>query len=260
MLTLDNSISISFNNMGLFSTDEKWIHPKRVIKSYEIIYVVEGKIYISENGTQYELKKNDVFILRPGTVHYGYEYSAGKTMFYWIHFKAEGLEKILPEMAVVNNFFAYQLFKQLLHMDVINTPNYIKDIFLTYILSEYILSKGRMAEKKSTIVENVLEYIRININATMTVKSIAEYFGYNPQSLSRIVQKYSYGNLKTIISDMLLTKSTDLLIHSYYTIKEIAFMLNFNSSEAFSSFFKYHKHLSPSQYRDLYSKTHMNKK
>ena len=33
-----------------------------------------------------------------------------------------------------------------------------------------------------------------------------------------------------------------------------------NSSEAFSSFFKYHKHLSPSQYRDLYSKTHMNKK
>lgn len=260
MLTLDNSVSISFNNMGLFSTDEKWSHPKRIIKSYEIIYVVEGKIYIDEDGVKYELKKNDVFILRPGIVHYGYEYSEGKTMFYWIHFKAYNLEKILPETAVVNNFFSYQLFKQLLHMDVINTPNYIKDVFLAYILSEYVMSKNKILEKKSTIVENVLEYIRININASMTVKSVAAYFGYNPQSLSRIMQNYSYGNLKTIISDMLLTKATDLLMHSYYTIKEIAFMLNFNSSEAFSSFFKYHKHLSPSQYRDLYNKIHMNKK
>ena len=52
MLTLDNSISISFNNMGLFSTDEKWIHPKRVIKSYEIIYVVEGRIYIDEDDKE----------------------------------------------------------------------------------------------------------------------------------------------------------------------------------------------------------------
>lgn len=260
MLTLDNSISISFNNVGLFSTDEKWIHPKRVIKSYEIIYVVEGRIYIDEDDKRYELKKNDVFILRPGKLHYGYEYSEGKTMFYWIHFKTENPERLLPNIGVVSNFFMYQLFKQLLHMDVINTPNYIKDIFLTYILAEYSLSNGLMSEKKSTIVENVLEYIRININATMTVKSVAEHFGYNSQSLSRMVQKYSYANLKTIISDMLLTKATDLLIHSYYTIKEIAFMLNFNSSEAFSSFFKYHKHLSPSQYRDLYSKTHMNKK
>jgi len=37
---------------GLFKSEEEWKHPRRVIDSNEIIYVVKGEVFIQEEDTK----------------------------------------------------------------------------------------------------------------------------------------------------------------------------------------------------------------
>ena len=55
MLDIDGTV-LKFSNMGLFSSKDAWIHPERIIDTFEIIYVVEGNFLMKEDDTIYELK------------------------------------------------------------------------------------------------------------------------------------------------------------------------------------------------------------
>ena len=42
---------IKWISSGKFVSRGEWIHPDRIIDSYEIIFVIKGTVYIDENGT-----------------------------------------------------------------------------------------------------------------------------------------------------------------------------------------------------------------
>ena len=48
----ENLQKITYVSSGKFVSAEEWIHPRRIIDSYEIIYVVEGCIYIQQDNSQ----------------------------------------------------------------------------------------------------------------------------------------------------------------------------------------------------------------
>ena len=71
---------------GLFYTDKEWTHPKTSIETYEIVLVVNGTVYIEEDGERYTLHQNDLLVLDPKKTHGGFAASTGITSFYWVHF------------------------------------------------------------------------------------------------------------------------------------------------------------------------------
>ena len=73
MINLDSN-KIIYDYMGLFTTDDNWIHPTSTESTYEIIYVTNGNVYIKEDDICYDLAKGDLIILKPGISHYGYKY------------------------------------------------------------------------------------------------------------------------------------------------------------------------------------------
>jgi len=52
----------------------------------------------------------------------------------------------------------------------------------------------------------------------------------------------------------------NLLISTNYSVKQIAFMLDYKEENLFIKFFKYHERVSPTNFRNTYFNTHMNKK
>ena len=75
---------IKWISSGKFVSRGEWIHPDRIIDSYEIIFVIKGTVYIDENGTKHKLEKNDILLLEPHLRHFGYKTSEN-TSFYWLH-------------------------------------------------------------------------------------------------------------------------------------------------------------------------------
>ena len=57
MICVEENVDISYKFSGLFLTNEEWIHPKRKIDTYEIIYMQQGTAFIQEEGTSYILKR-----------------------------------------------------------------------------------------------------------------------------------------------------------------------------------------------------------
>lgn len=250
-----NDKEYEFVWMGLFTTEERWIHPEKNEKTNEIIYVVKGEVHIEEDNREYSLKKGELVILRPGITHRGTVESQGETSFYWLHFHSSRSD--FPNY--VRSFGESYLFRELLHYrnQSVYNENLVNSIFLHLL---YAIEQAYDNDGKSSFADEVCEWARINADARLTVKKVAEHFGYNEEYISRVVAKARGMSLVKVIDRYKISRINELLCNTHYYIKEIARIMCFSDSGALINFYKYHQGISPSKFRELHSVTHMNKK
>lgn len=254
MLTKEDQI-LSFVYMGLFNTQQPWIHPKRTERDFELIYVVDGQVHMKEEERVLHLKKGDLCLLRPFLSHEGISQSTGHTSFFWVHFLSEGELKGVP--GVMERFGQPSLFKELLHYSNLpNCPDYVVNAVLLHLLCSAVFSEG---ETESRLAKEVYEWTRVHADGSLTVEQVAKTFGYHPEHLSRLIRRQYGTGLKGLIDRFVLLKLKDRLCHTNDFVKEIAGQCGFRDASACIKFFQYHEGLSPNRYRNLYSNTHMNK-
>ena len=74
-------------------------------------------------------------------------------------------------------------------------------------------------------------------------------------------EKYINNDVEVIyVTDLIIEKAKSLLLNTNWSVKEIGASLEFGDFNKFLKFFKYHTGKTPSEYRNSYSITHMNKK
>ena len=253
-----NEKAFEFVWMGLFTTDEIWIHPERREETYEIMYVVKGTVHIEEESEHHSLGKGELIILRPGVFHRGFLESEGETSFYWLHFRAEnGLAENFPMKLA--SFGEGHLFKELLHFR--NMPSYSEDlvnaVFLHLLFA--VENEGRSGSGNA-LAEEICEWVRINADARLTVSGVAKHFGYNSEYVSRVAAKNCGMPLKKLIDRFKIERINYLLCNTHCYVKEISDIMKFSDPSALINFYKYHRKISPSEFRRLYTEMHMNKK
>ena len=261
MLKIDNA-SLEFSHMGYFTTKNLWIHPPITQETYQLILVTSGIVHIYENENFYDLVPGNILLLQKNALHYGYMPSREPTSFYWLHFRCDDISKLdLP--VFTESYDKHSIFKEMLHQHCSpNCSQLTKDSTALYLLSE-IRSCAKStsgADPQSRLANEIFEWVRINANAQLTVSSVAEYFRYSPEHITRLIKKYYHASMKDIINNFIINAANSLLCNSSYSVKEIAAYLNFTDSNSFVKFYKYHEHISPSKFRDSYSRTYMNKK
>lgn len=256
MLQLKNNKYFSFAMVGEFRSSEEWIHPTRTIDSFELILVREGTVHIKEGDTEYTLSVGDMILLEPDIIHGGFRKSEGKTSFYWFHFYTN-----LPIP-----------FKTNLSKDVYDIRLYIKKLldatnggyrsdFTADTLSLLIFDElSKIQNQISSPVQRVIEYIKINCNRDISVLQIAEEFGFNPEYLGRLFKKHTKTGLKEYIAKMRLSSAKELLLTTAFSIKEISKRLGFENENLFIKFFIYHEKITPTDFRNRYTHTHLNNK
>ncbi|MDF2988374.1 MAG: transcriptional regulator, AraC family [Eubacterium sp.] len=264
MIYIENNIELAYSISGLFWSDDEWLHPRRKIDTYEIIYMLEGTAYIQEEDRQYVLKSGDVLLLYPDRIHFGYNTSTGKTSFYWAHFLTTDFNFFKIELqyfSAAENYRFNSLFKQLLHIaNTADYPKYSSDLIMGLIINEISAAQHSLKNKSSKLINDVAEWTRINCGRKITVETIADYFGYNADYLSGLFKK-SFGiGLKQYINNEKIKLAKNLLITSNYTIKQISNILNWDGENQFINYFKYHEGMSPTKYRNIYINTHFNNK
>ncbi len=257
-------LKLQYVSSGRFFSEEEWIHPKRVIESYEIIYVVEGCVYIQEEEERFILKKGEILILQPNKTHFGYQKSVGKTSFYWLHFldcESIAFSNINQFICLEDNFQINLLFKQMLHVS--NTPEYpiyTKNLILWLILTEIWVKQKENVNKCSPVLKNICEWVRTKADRKITVKEVANEFGYSEDYISRLFKKNFSLGIKEYIDETKMKTIKNLLLLTLYPMKQIAHEVGFNDYKSFLKYFKYHENISPMEYRKIYFNTHMNNK
>ena len=250
--------SFRFEYAGLFQSDGEWIHPARVEKTWEIICVTKGEVFIAEGDREYCVKPGEVLLLSPGELHKGTRPSRDAG-FYWVHFHADG--GVPFQRKYFENFEQISLFKELLHYNNLpQVPAYLVNAVLLHILTLLALfSEGNHARFDAQ-AEKVREWIRVHADAKLTVRAVAAQFGYSADHLSRICKKQYGLGVGALIDQFLLSRAKELLCNTDAYVKEIAATLGFATDKGFIGFFKYHEGRFPAAFRARFAKVHMNNK
>lgn len=104
----------------------------------------------------------------------------------------------------------------------------------------------------------IAEWIRANLDKSLTVADISDRYNYNPNYLSRLFKSNTGMNLKEFIRNLKLEKSKVLLLNTDMSVKQIAFSLGFEDEKYFMRLFKSCVNVTPTQYRNLFPCTHLN--
>ena len=248
---------VKYLRCGKFISHGEWKHPDRVINSYEIIFVIEGIVFINENDKSYVLKKNDVILLEPNLRHFGFK-SSENVSFYWLHFVCDTKPTVPKTMHFENPYNLSLLFKQLLHYSTEQSFMVRLDYFTRIILAE--ITENKSGQKENRLINNVSEWIKANKDIPFKVSDISEHFGYNIDYLSRLFKKNFGKGLKEYIDQIKIQNIKNDLLNTSLSLKEISVSCGFSDYKYFIKFFKYHEKLTPTEFRNAYAKTHINTK
>lgn len=76
------------------SMQKPWCNIRRVANEYIFYFVVEGEIFLTEDGIPYQLKKGDCILLEKGKLQFGTQYT--NCSFYYVHFTHPAIKKRTP--------------------------------------------------------------------------------------------------------------------------------------------------------------------
>jgi YesN/AraC family two-component response regulator len=103
-------------------------------------------------------------------------------------------------------------------------------------------------------MEKIIEWIRVNYNLKINMKKIARIFFYNPDYLSTVFRKYTGYPLMKYIAMVRIANAKNRLLNTGEGIKEIAYKVGFDDEKAFMKRFKQFEGVSPSTYRNAFSR------
>ena len=103
--------------------------------------------------------------------------------------------------------------------------------------------------KKERLVLQFFKILELNCRKQHSVKYYANVLGVNTDHFCKIIKQVTDKTAKQFIEEAIVLEAKVLLQNNHLTILYISDELHFSNSSAFSTFFKRHTSLSPTQYR-----------
>ena len=114
--------------------------------------------------------------------------------------------------------------------------------------------------KSKAMTERIKEWIRLHACEGITVRDVAAAFTYNPDYLTQLIKADTGMTLCGYINNIRLAMAKDLLLNSNLNIAQIAYKVGFSDEKYFLKLFRRKENVTPTQYRNSYSRTHINNK
>jgi Response regulator containing CheY-like receiver domain and AraC-type DNA-binding domain len=105
-----------------------------------------------------------------------------------------------------------------------------------------------------TAVQRAIAYIDAHCTKGLRIGDVAERVNLSEKYFSRYFKQQTGLSFTDYLNLRLIKKSKDLLIHTKYPIYNIAIELNFSDAAYFTKVFRRYEKVTPSQYRQKYSK------
>lgn len=283
---LDN-LEITVLNTELYAVGKEWNY-RNVNNPYSrIYYITEGYGILEHHHRKYELLRDHIYLIPCYTTVN--MYCPEHFKHYYIHFTARlqtGIDilsifKCNYQAPAAENSITSQLFDRLLQLNPnrelveynANRPIY-KQVLDRAVSLDQQASVSGLLETNAMIrrilavffrdyshpqmndtveglkrFEDVLEYIRENLDTPITIQKLAEIADLNPTYFSNIFSKLMRISPIQFINKRRIEEAQKLLLVTDETLYQIAQKIGFTDEYYFSRIFKKIVGISPNQYR-----------
>lgn len=264
---------------------DHWMHEDFPLTEYELFVITKGTLYLSYRGEQYTVPEGSFLLLPPAAPPNNRRkgFQPSDCSFYWLHFSCDhdvfvkdiiqdnatellaklGKDTLLIQCVAVvpNPDKVIVLMKQL--QDAIRSGyssamlNYMTTVILSEIHNQiYVNMKLDIKTKKTQkqIYHDIIDYIKHHTQTALKVSDVARQFGYNEKYLSHLFCSIAGIPMKQYILMNKMDYASFLLTDTNNSISQIAYSLGFTDNHNFAKAYKKIKGLTPSEYRNAYSK------
>ena len=237
----------------------------RVLDEYQLLYLVEGEGVLSTSAVKnVRLKAGDMFLVFPGVWHTYHPVEGNVWKSYWIGFKGRNMDDrmnygfLSVDKPVYN--IGYSSDVVMLYRTAIKaakeegacSQQLLAGIVNNLLGLMYSLERNMKLNRRGGYVEMIAKariMIREGVESKITVHEIAAELGSSYSNFRKLFKEYTGMSPALYQQNLRLQRAKELLSSTDMSIKEIAYRLNFDSPDYFSSKFKAKVGCKPSEYR-----------
>jgi AraC-like DNA-binding protein len=274
----DKKFGVSVNTVGFQSIQPHTPYPLsehpsgyyfntrkgRILSEYQFVYITKGKGMISFiPGEQIELNKGRVFIIYPGQWHTYYPQLETGWNEYYIGFEGHLVDEIVKNgfLSKENQIFEIGFNEELVKLfsraiEVAEAEKAATQLYLGGILMHImglVLSASQNQLYEVNEVTQKIEQAKIimneNIYKNIEPELLAEKLNISYSWFRKVFKDYTGLAPAKYFQELKLRKAKELLVSTSHSVKEIAYQLDYNSTEHFFSLFKKITAFTPLEYR-----------
>ena len=238
----------------------------RKLNEYQILYLVDGEgFFRSDHVEGKRIKAGDLFLLFPDEWHSYGPTPHSKWKSYWIGFKGKNMDDrvkanfLSPEKPIYHLGYSagiIELYEAALRT-AFDEPPYSQQILAGIVnhLIGMMYAQERNIElsKNQSHVEMISKArlrIREELESELTIQQLADDLGVSYSNFRKLFKQYTGLSPALYQQDLRLQRAKELLSTTKLSIKEIAYRLNFESPDYFSSKFRMKTGIKPSDFRE----------
>ncbi|MED0655310.1 AraC family transcriptional regulator [Anoxybacillus geothermalis] len=259
-------------------------HFRRTFTVFDLLYVKQGCLYMTENGREFAIGSGQYLLLIPGREHYGHRPCEEKTELVWLHFLLPDYtvapdcpasrQTVMEKEATYTEPIQYRLSirqygelkqreraEQLLAQLV--EPNVERDmdrplrqllLFVEFLwhLQKQELSVPSAAEQVSAAA---VAYIERHFNEPITLEMLAKGLRFHPDYITRCMQKTMGMGFSRYLTYYRLSKAKQWLAETNETVEAVAKRVGIDDGAYFSRVFKKMEGMTPTEYRRMARRT-----
>ena len=265
---LSNEQLPSVVGYGLLATAEGFYHADRNLPCHVLIYVLEGAIYVTEDGVDYAVKPGQLLFLKSGLRHFGKRQIPRGTRWYYVHFA-------LPQPAVANDAGQplqtaggvpwLPLPKQLSHLtgssiekelgafvEACHSREETTRWYLNqqlFVLLSHIAHQDRPETPSPDLAQRIAQYLRQHAREPFRAKELERAFFLSYKHMAAVFKKSRAQTMHEYHQHLRMEEGARLLRETLLPVGEISEQLGFADQLYFSRCFHEFAGVSPTEYR-----------
>ena len=221
--------------MQIYSTDSSSLEPAH------LLILLEGELCLSNSEKSISLDLGESYFA--GAQSFQIESHKPQVKYLILSTKLDSVDSKLEIDELTLALIDEDFFSQA------KSESY-KNAAAQYILQRIMPQQGITPPKQGSLIDQILQYIEINLDEKLNVDLIASEFALSKMQLIRLFSKEGKQPIMSEVRSLRLEKASQLLEMSELTIQQIAAAIGFADSASFSHFFKKNMGKSPRQLRD----------
>lgn len=263
MANIYHDVPVEIENGGLFISNGSGRHPRRIIDSFELIFVQRGTLSIQENDQQYQLGAGQCLLLYPHCEHMGIEDYPDDLKFYWVHFRLSRHSKDsasqhfihLPKLGRVDDGSKVtSLFNLLLNEQELVGDRLSLNLLLMMIIGKAGNKNANESEPKPVnLAYNARSIIKQFYREPITPSWVAQRLRCNVDYLGRVYKQTFGTTLTEAIQTQKIHAAKQALTDATHPIQFIARGVGYQDVGYFRRVFLKYVGMTPSNFRKLHT-------
>lgn len=223
--------------------------------NYELIYGIEGETEVTLNSVKYILKKSELILISPYTIH---SLNGLENSKIWVGVFSDDF---IISFAEKNKFTSYIKFKcddkinKILEDNLFfqgEPDHYLLMAYLYMVCNECIKNPASHSKKQDNkFIYQVIEYISEKLSENISLKEMAHNLNYEYHYFSSLFNKCFFMNFRSFINIYRFDMACKLLADKNESVTSVCNQCGFGSIRNFNRVFKQLGGYTPTEYRKL---------